>query len=92
MGDQHQGGAKLGIQVKNQIDNGGPRRRVKITRRLVSKEDLGGRRKCSGYGNPLLFATGQLPRIVLHAVFKANPAQQLAGLRLSLRVALQFSG
>ena len=75
VGHQHQGGAVLRIEFEQQVDDGATGLGVQVAGGLVGEQqrrpgDEGARQR-----DALLLAAGQLARIVLEALAKADPAQ-----------------
>ena len=90
VGDQYQGGAVLTVEGEHQLADMRAGVVVEIAGRFIGKQDvrLGG--KGPGQGYTLLFAAGELPRIVMQALAQADSLKQCAGLLAGIGVAFQL--
>src|SRR6185312_9414694 len=79
MSDQEQGRAAFGIQAEHQLADRRAIDAVEIAGGLVGEQDLRPRRQRPGQGHALLFAAGQLRRIM------SRPVGQAHGVKLAFR-------
>ncbi len=79
VGDQHQGGLVLFLQVEQQVDDLAARLAVQVAGRLVREQERGGGREGAGQRRALLLAAGQLAGIVGQAVAEADLRQAFLG-------------
>ncbi len=77
MGDQDQSGAAFGIEFKQQGDDAGAGGGIEIAGGLIGEQYRGRHGEGAGDGHALLFATGELTRVMLQARFQAHALQQL---------------
>lgn len=88
MGDQHQRGTGIGAQRKQQFDDARAGAGIQIAGRLIGEQDTWGRREGARERHPLLFAAGELARIVAGALMQANSGERRIGALLSRAQAL----
>ena len=77
VGDQHQGGAVLGLQVEQQVDDLMAGLAVQIAGRLVGQQQVGRRSEGAGERGALLLAAGELTGVVGQAVAEADRLETL---------------
>src|SRR3990172_1768318 len=74
---EEEGGALAAVHVLHQIDDGGPRLRVEVGRRLVGEDQPRPRHERPGDGHPLALAARQLARTVTRVLAQAYRGEQL---------------
>ena len=77
--DQHHRGALLAIEREQQFEHGAPGGGVEIAGRLVGQQDRRPQGKGAGERDALLFAAGELHRVVIEAAFESDAVEQFAG-------------
>ena len=77
--DQNHSGALLLLQGRHHLKDSSARRRVQVSRRLVGKEQRGSRRECPGDRDSLLFASGELARVVVTSIRKPHSVEESIG-------------
>lgn len=75
MSNQQHGHAAFGLLGEQEIGNLTPGLGIEIAGRLIGDQHQRRRCKGAGNGNPLLFSTGQLPRIVAKALSEPHGRQ-----------------
>ena len=90
MGDQNQGRAAFLVQFEEQVADPLAGMAVEVAGGLVGKQHRGFGGKGSGDGHALLFATGELARVVGQALPESDPVEQGAGTLAGIGQAFQF--
>ena len=85
MGDDQQRRPGLSPAVEEQIDDFVPRRSIEIAGRLVGEDQVRAWSDCAGDGHALLFAAGQLLRIMIEPMAETDRFE--FRFRPSLRIA-----
>jgi len=92
VGDQHQGGAEPRLGREQQIDNRLAGGVIEIAGRLVGRQQFRLGNDGAGQGNALLFAAGQLGRVMTKPMAGADRIETGDGARLGIVAAAQFQG
>src|SRR6187455_705550 len=83
--DQYQRGSLHGIQSKQEIKDVLAIGAVEITRGLVRKENCGLHHECPRKRDALLFAAGELGRVMCPTIDEADTVEQILGAWLRCR-------
>ena len=81
VGDQHERGSQIPVQLHHQIDDRSAGRRVEVAGRLVGEEDLGADAESPSQCHPLLFAPGELSGIMVFPPTESDSIEQFASPR-----------
>ena len=92
VGDQHQGGARLLVQLEQQVGDRGAGVGVEVARRLVGEEDARPMDEGPRQSDALLLAAGKLDRVMAEAVAEADAVEQLGGALPGAGLAAQLQG
>ena len=79
MGNQHQRGPPLLVEVEQQVADALAGAAVQIAGGFVGEQQAGLGGEGAGNGDPLLLAAGQLPWVMTQALAQADPLQQFGG-------------
>ena len=79
MGYHNQGCVLLAVEFEQQIGNVFTGHCIKVAGWLIGKQDVRLAGKGAGYGDALLFATRQLPRVVGQPRTQADAVKQIGG-------------
>ena len=90
MGDQHERGAGIRVQAEQQFDDRLPGAGVEIAGGLVREQQRRPGHERARQRDALLFAAGQLARIVVETFAQADLVENLARRAFHVGVATQF--
>ena len=79
MGDEDEGGAFDAVEVEEEVEDVRAVGGVEVAGGLVGEDDGRAQDEGAGEGDALLFAAGELDRVVVHAVGEADAGEELLG-------------
>ena len=79
MRDQYQCRPLFSIEIQQQLQNMRSIRRIEVSRRLIRQHNRRAEHKGTRQCHSLLFATGELDGVMLHAVAQTYVREQLPG-------------